>query len=245
MHSIRELVINSKDRTSGTPTEFKIAIPAIEGLKRFSLQYVNLPNTLFNIDDTNNAIYYSRGGARGTTIAPGAYSITDLLAELGDAMTLADGLGVYTVSYDPILMAITIECTLAFTLDLSITTNTIWYVLGWEVPLIPGVNTTSALSHTAPYSVRLDFPSELFLTINELGEANVASNSGTRGNFLVPLSVISQFNEIYTKYTRFDAERTYTYGNTLTQFSVKLTKANGDLVDMNGADWSFCLALSY
>lgn len=245
MHSIQSLIINSKNRTSGNPNEFKIQIPPIEGLKKYSLLYANIPNTLYNIDSTNNLIYFNRGGALVATLAFGAYNITDLIAEISTEMSAADAIQTYTATYDSLSFGLTITGTANFSLTLSNSLNATWYICGFVAANATGINTASALSHAADNCIRLDFPSELFLTINEFGEANVASDAGTRGTFLIPLTVNSSFDEIFTLYTRFNTDRTYSYSNTLTTLTIKLTKSNGELIDLNGSDWSFCLALQY
>jgi hypothetical protein len=243
MATMRHLLIQSADRTGGTPSDFFIKPPLpIENLKGTTLLSASIPNTLYNITSANNTIYWNRGGALSTTITPGAYTDETISTALAAAMDDADGVQTYTVSYDSTTMKMTIECpAAAFTLTCTSTTNAIWDVLGFDTD----ANTGSATSHTADNVLRLDFPAYLLITVNEFLHQGTVSSAGIRTNFAISMSNVSQYVEVFNANETFDNSIRYTSSEYLDSLHITLRKPDGGEVDLNGAEWSMLLNLYY
>ena len=105
--------------------------------------------------------------------------------------------------------------------------------------------TGSAISHEATNVVRLDFPSFLFIEITEFYSLFSKTTTGNAyGNFIIPISTNSQSLEIFNRNIAYPVNVCYGSSN-ITSLSVKIRKDNGDIVDMNGADWAVLLGLVY
>lgn len=241
MHAIRELIVNSKNRYRGTAEDFSINIPMIENLRKFRLLSANIPNTLYNITSTNNTIYWVRGGALTAQLIEGAYDITGLLTEIADAMTTEDGVQSYTATYDSRTMRITITGTAAFVLNCTTTTNSAWYLLGFETD----ADTISATTHAADNVIRLDLPAYLLLSIAELYNNKSVSDTNHRATFVIPITTNTQSNELFQTNLRYDTGRDFTAVNSITELTCKLTNPDGVVIDLNGSDFSFLLGLEY
>ena len=163
---VHKLLIQSKDRISGTASDFIIQVPSMTKVREVNLVSASIPNTIYNITAANNTIYWNAGsGPLSATISPGAYSVTLLTVALTTAMTAANP-NEYSVSYNYTTMKISIDCDVNISLTCTNTTNAIWDVIGFAA-----VDRASAASHTADDVVRLDFPSYLMVGILELASA--------------------------------------------------------------------------
>ena len=237
---VQKLLIQSKDRLSGTASDFVIQVPAMNRVREVNLVSASVPNTIYNITAANNTIYWDAGsGPLSATIAPGAYSITALTAALVTAMIAADP-NEYSVSYNYTTMKISIECDVAIFLTCLNTNNAIWDVIGFLY-----IDRTSAVSHTADDVVRLDFPSYLMVGISELASARAVSTSNYRGDFIIPMTVNSQYLELYNHKSNYDNDSDYSAGVTLSRLSIRLRNPDGEAIDLNGAEWSMLLHICY
>ena len=236
---VHKLLIQSKDRISGTASDFVIQVPPMTRVREVNLVSASVPNTIYNIT-TNNTIYWDAGsGPLSATIAPGAYSVTALTAALTTAMISADA-NEYSVSYNYTTMRITTECDVAISLICSNTTNAIWDVIGFLA-----VDRVSAASHTANKVLQLDFPAYLMVGISELASARAVSTSGYRGNFVVPMTVNSQYLELYNHKSSYDNESDYSAGVTLSRLSIRLRNPDGEEISLNGGEWSCLISICY
>ena len=236
------ILIQSKDRISGSAERFIVRVPPFHDITGVSLLAATIPNTLYNIDSSNNVVYWDRGGALMATLPPGAYSITSLMVMLGSLMSAADGAFSYTIAYSETTMKLTISTTAAFSLSVDNQDFALWTVLGWGGQTAP---TAAALSHTAPAVVRLDFPNQLLINLGEWCPANLASTANIRSNFVVCMDHDSQYVMTHKQLTSFDNGADYTTRNGLTTMQVALTDPDGLLVDLNGSEWSMVLRVFY
>jgi hypothetical protein len=237
------LVINSADRQSGgTASEFRVSIPSFYGTGLVALLSASIPNTLYNISSAtnNNTIYWSRAATPySATLSDGAYAVTDLLTALPAAMNNADAGGVYSATYNTVTMKLTITSTDAtFSLTLSNRTNAAWNNLGFQST----TNTAGALSQVGDSVIRLDFPAHLYIDISLPGQ-DVVNTSWVRANYLVPMTNISQYVEVYNRASTFDQLQCYSLGNGVSSLYVRLLRPDGSVAQLNGGEWSFVLGV--
>jgi len=98
-----QLVTNSKDRINYlTPTglsntnSFTVRLIKPTNVSKIKLEYVQLPNTIYNVTVANNIIPFNEGGSdKFASIQPGAYSLTSLMTAIGDTMTTSSGINTY------------------------------------------------------------------------------------------------------------------------------------------------------
>ena len=196
--------------------------------------------TVENRAEKFNTIYWDAGsGPLSATIAPVAYSITAFMAALATAMIATDP-NKYSVSFNYTTMKINIDCDVAIFLTCSNTNNAIWDVIGFAA-----VDRASAASHTANEVLRLDFPAYLMVGISELASARAVSTSGYRGDFVVPMTVNSQYLELYNHKSSYDNESDYSAGVTLSRLSIRLRNPDGEEISLNGGEWSCLISICY
>lgn len=241
MNSVKYLLVESSKRISGSAQDYTIQIPAVQHATRVSLISASIPNTLYNITTSNNTIYWTRAGAKTTTISPGAYSVSALVVALAAAMEAADNTETYNVSYSATTMKITITCSAAIGLTCVNIIDAIWDVLGFST----SANRAAATSHEGDDVLRLDFPSYLLISVAEFAPAGVVCADNIRANFIVYMDTNSQYVQIYNHKNSFDNLSEYTSRNGINNLTVRLLQPDGSLVDLNGGDWSFVLQFGY
>ena len=111
-----EIHIDSRDRSSGTNTDFETDLrPELQGMT-LGLKTAQIPFSFYIFNATNNIVDFSEGGGALTaTITPGTYSSATFVAEL---KTRLDGAGAltYTVTVSGTTGLVTIAATGAFEL---------------------------------------------------------------------------------------------------------------------------------
>jgi hypothetical protein len=127
------LVVQSKDRVVGTPSEFRVQIPTFRNTGAVALLSASIPNTLYNVYSANHYLSWSRAGTDYYVQIPhGAYGISDLLPVLAAQLNAVDAGGSYNASYSTVTMKLTITSTDAtFYLRLSDQIDHIWKILGF------------------------------------------------------------------------------------------------------------------
>ena len=238
----QHLVVHSADRQTGNATDFRVVIPTFSKTGAVALLSASIPNTLYNVYDTCDTIYWNRSAVNySAVLSHGAYGITDLVSELGSLMTTTDAGGGYSISYSPVTMKLTVTSTDAtFYLRLSVQTNSMWEILGWTST----TNTAPALTQTGDSVVRLDFPPYLCIDIGLPGQ-DVVNTAWVRANYIVPMQNISQYVEVYHRNSTFDQLQCYSLGAGINTLNVKLTRPDGQIADLNGAEFSFVIGIEH
>lgn len=240
-----QLIINSKDRenyNSTVSTDFTVQLqnPINYDILAYGLESCCIPKTSYNIVD--GSFELEDVSVRIISIPDGNYSITALVSELQTQMNLG-GPVVYTVSYN------------ANTMKLSfVSDGTGFYInpnqLDFPFLLKLGFNNFTGYSSIAsplptiipPKVFDISGIKNVYIKISELSEymrdtKNLSSNF--KVNFGCPYGSIVYFNN----------ENTYKQYYTTAQnhirrtdkFSVRLVDESGELVDLNGSDWSLVL----
>jgi len=241
MSSTNHLLINSFDRNSGTSHDFGIQIPQIENLKSVRLLSASIPNSLYNVTNKNNKLDFFRGSNLQITVPPGAYSAEEFTNAIKFLMDNLDGVGIYTSSVNEITFKVMIECSLNFVLRTTQTTNSIFYILGYD----SSADTASAMTHTANYAVSMHFPQYLLINIGQIGSSHSITSSNVRSNFVVSMTNNSSFVEIFNTNSNYENDTSYSHNSRLNYFNITLKKQNGESADLNGSDWSMLLALEF
>ena len=235
------LVVQSADRQSGSSSDFRVQIPTFSRCGSVALLSASIPNTLYNINETNDTLsWYNVETLKTATIPHGAYGVTDLIAVLTEYMNDADPGNTYTVSYSPVTMKITVDAD-PEQISLALSEgDALWRVLGFTA----GITTYPSYSHTGDSVLRLDFPAYLYIDIG-LPAADVVNTAWTRANYIVPMENISQYVQVYNRSATFDQLQCYSLGAGVSTLNVRLMRPDGTLADLNGGDWSFVLGIEH
>lgn len=261
--SSQTLLIDSYDRIEGTSTAFRINLNQVkENIESIQLVSAIIPNTAYNVYNyTINGILYQNNlipfrevaSDAFATVPIGNYSITNLIAAIGVAMTSSSpNLQVYTASYDSSTFKITVTTSgpnpfafrFAATFGGTNYTNiNLSYVMGFN-----NTNTgVAALSLTSNNVVNLSGIPYYVIKNNNL-QNNVFTTEATSGMYYIPNNVNGANIAYYLCSTEKDGnimkfnKGSYT---TLTQLNISLMDTYERIVDLNGADWQFCIKINY
>ena len=95
---MRYVIFNSKDRDSGNSHDFIINIPQHLRSNRLRLAYASIPISWYNINSTNNKIYFQENSIATNIIATipvGNYNITTFTTAISTAMNAVSTGGAY------------------------------------------------------------------------------------------------------------------------------------------------------
>lgn len=257
------LVIDSYDRIEGTSTAFRINLNQVkENIESIQLVSAVIPNTSYNVYNyTINGILYQnnlipfREVATDAiaTVPVGNYSITDLIAAVGVAMTAASPtLQVYTCTYDSLTFKLTVTTAgpnpFVFRFAATIggtdyTNRNLSYVMGYNNV----ATSSSGLSLISNNAVNLSGIPYYVIKNNNL-QNNVFTTEATSGMFYIPNNVNGSNVAYYLCGTENDGnimrfnKGSYT---TITQLNISLMDTYERIVDLNASDWQMCLKINY
>lgn len=239
---IKILILDSKDRTemSTSSTDCNFIIQPGLTCKEVEVLSLVMPMTQYNINATNNSIYFFDVSQKNFSIPPGNYSITDLLTTLKSLFNSTSPYG-FTVTYSDISMKITITASLSsFQMSFgSYTTNSSAYILGFSDD-----NTTLALSHTSDFSIDLSLPLYIYCSIDEFSTNIKSTNNFDNATFVFPNKVNSSDILLFSKQTDYEQRSKVTEVN-MQALRVRWTIHGNSTLDINNNDWSLILGLHY
>lgn len=247
------IVINSKDRTSGTSSNFRINLPSnkikLNGKNKLKLQSIVMYNTLYVINSNNNKIDFNENSTnKTTTLTNGFYNASTLASHIGTAMTsTSSGYATFTATYSTVTGKMTISSTQNFTLKFLTGTNTAtspYRILGFmDTNGILPVDSSVGTSATGNNVVNLGLPTTIYITVKEWNGANVIDTSGTPCSFAIPLMANS--NELITLNNQQINQviEIPSNINILNNISIVLTSNGNVALDLNNSEWSMILEL--
>lgn len=248
-HVQRKVYINSRDRTAGSNTQFRIYISdTIENVKSIELHHASIPHTIYlirtGVNDTFDLVESGVGTAT-ITLSEGSYTSSQMETELKtqlDASSLAGA--TYTVSISTMTAKMTITSNgPQFDFDFNQVND---YALENYLGFDSGVNSSAIVGAVetliAPYVIDLSPLTELFVKFSNFTNI-VRSSNGQPSCFVIPVNV--NFGE----YINYNQEQTFqsivfqSYQEMyLTNLDCELVDRYGKVVDLNGSDWSILLA---
>ena len=242
MNYLHNLLIQSSDRKSGTPNDFVIDIPSLQGLKRWKLISAKIPNCFYNINQSNYLVHWTRSGVDySAAVAPGCYNIQEFINALAVAMNFEDSGATYSVLFSTITLKIKIQCSVDIILKTTNKTQAMWNILGFET----NADTISSSELEAVNIVRLDNPNYVFVSIREFYSQNSACSSGLKGSAIIDLRNNSTAVESWNTDSSYDIAECYTAANSISELSIKMKFPDGSDSELNGANWSFLISLQY
>lgn len=238
-------LINSADRRSGTPTDYKYNIlNAFDTLKikRIELLDVWVPLTYYNISVAlnNNSFYVDEGaGNILITIPSGHYSVTSLLTILAPIM---NGLltHVYVLSFSSDNNKITFTTTAAFSIIFIAQAANI--ILGFGSG---SVNPSILNIVTSTGGIDFQPIKQLLIQINEFGALPVSNlqNSYAKATYIVPVDRNRNEIQRYTQHSYYN--QSIIINLNIYDMSVKLFDQHFNIIDLNGSDWSIIIKIAF
>lgn len=230
------LFINSARRDFGTPSNFTISWNEDIEMKGIGLLSLVMPNTLYNINSSNNKLSVTEGVLDSIITVPiGTYNIVGLLNTLSSLLN-GDSIltGAYNLTLDPVSQRVVITCDTNFTID----PTSLGKALGFQLPDRPQAGTQTGdslydISGIREVYIQLDLP---------LGNRFNSEYRDIIG--VVPL-VSAEFGGILSR--SYESDQQMIWFNTpqyVNSLRVQLIDKDGILVDLNGVDWSMELTYS-
>lgn len=233
------LYSSHRQNSSDTPTSFNLNLNSQPLRGRYKLDYIFYPNTQYNINSTNNKVYFTDTGARTGTITPGYYTSSNFHTAVQTAMNSApSSAGDYTVTISSTSSKLTVAkgaSTFSFTFGTN-TSNSARKSMGFA-----SSDASAGASQVGAYPVNL---SERQCLLFDLGVKSGFSTSDGRGyNFFLPVNVNS--GEIITYNSEENAKQAIEFENPVQTLSIKVYDESGNLYDSNNADWFLKLSRCY
>jgi hypothetical protein len=178
-NNYKYICINSTDRISGSPANYKIQLNESIEANYLELYKVQIGNTFYNITSKNNQIAIDTGGDNPLiyTITQGNYNLNEFLDQL-----VTDVTEINNITYNDVSGVLTI--TLSGNYNLFFPNGSLMYlILGF-----PKDYNTQATTHNSinPPSI---FDLEIFLNISGCHGSYSSSGNNNTGTFIVPNNV--------------------------------------------------------
>lgn len=178
---VKHIFLDTQDKRAGTTNytpEWSLDTgKAIHGHYSIGLKSCVIPNLVYPVNDTNNTVIFSEGGAGDitSTLTNQSYTGTQLATELQSVLN-ADGGLAYTVSYDNQTGKLTFtvsSSTVQFkTSDTAMTSS---YILGFNT----ATDTADSATVVSTYPIRLDGSRYLDIEMNTSTHSISSKNSSS------------------------------------------------------------------
>lgn len=243
MRALDRFTMRSENRSSGSPENFSFAIPFGRPLiGKYVLEFVQIPNTIYNIDSTNNQVYFEESGGGGTltgSITAGFYDTGTFPAAVKAAMDAVTANAItYTVSInaDTNLMTITPSGgTVAIQFGTN-TSNSAAQPMGFSAS-----DVATAASVTGDQVIDLSEPRTLGIIFRDSDDrSSTRVSTGRYYSAQIPVNV--SFGDVIFQREEDLRNQLLYFTNPVSILEVELINiGTGNVVDLNGLHWSFCL----
>lgn len=238
--------INSNDRISGDHTNFNCKKLDLNNIPytHCAIKQVGIPKVFPNIPTNFNTMtLIEKGVSRTILLEVGYYNKNTLISELPTLLNQASVLNgnnwIYSISYRSALQVQDFKFTFnvtgngLFQPEFSFTENQIWLQLGFDV------GTHSFLSNTLKSDNIINFnpTSKLYIKSDLVSSSNDSILQEIFSVDLVPFGS----SIFFQNQGNLDLESKLLVGNQKDSFNIQLVNENGQLVDLQGLDWSFSL----
>lgn len=207
----------------------------------YDLRCLLLTNTFYNVDSTNNKIYFNENSSNKTaTITPGYYTVSTITTAVKSALdTASGGYNTFTVSIDSATKKMTFSASnnfsFVFTSELT-PYNTAHDILG-----IGYRNTTAATSYTATNIVNLGDPMSVYINIDAADNQFMSASNDVFGCIFVPL--VKVYGEVI-EINQLNYPQTIKIKHT-NRLRIQIRDADGQIRGLNGGRFQMWLSKKY
>lgn len=234
------LLLDSRDRLVTSPSTsdctFQLT-PALNSCKQVDLVSFAMPNTQYNVNSTNNKIYFNDGANKECFLTIGNTDLSTLLTEIKTAMEGVSGL-IFTVTYT-LQEKIQITATGNFFMRFSVLANSASAILGFN-----NVNTTLSPFQLAPNVVNLSLPLYVYIIVDEFSSTTKSTNNFDNASFTVFNNVNGGDVLTFTENSFYPQTASITDTNIQT-IHIQLQTYNNTIIDLNGSNWAMLLRIQY
>jgi len=234
------IVIESKNRSSGSPNDFKITLSENLTNGNYLLTSFSMSNNLYNVvAGENDKLYveHSVDGNNTLTLTPGKYSSSTLLTELKTQLDSISAV-VYTITYS----ATTGKYT--FTPDsgnfgFKFSTNTTAscrFLIGKNA-----VDDVLGASQVSDNPIDLKLHDIIAIKILQDNNSHGTLSGGTEFSVLIPLDSSVAFGDTIHYKTNVNFQQSFAFSSAVNTLDIELYAGDGDLLPINGTEW--CMSM--
>jgi hypothetical protein len=198
-----------------------------------SVESASIPLSYYNINETNSAYSFNQSDRRGF-IPVGNYSITSLLVELNKN-------GLFTFSYDKAQSKMTIKSANFSTNSIDDIPNNIYKLIGFKSTQFNNTNTL-----VAPNPINLVYTSGIYLSMNNVQNANCDTGTINQTSNVLLRIPISQPTNTYLQYNNYVGFKNLLSTSVLATIDLSLLDDNRNLLALtDNCDWSVVLRIDF
>lgn len=241
MNEIKNVIVNSRLRDSGTENNFSYTLrwPVSDPIS-YAVESVQLYNTAYTINNYNNKLYWtdSTPTAHTTTLTNGNYTVSSLASHIETLMNAANtGSGTFTVTSNTNTGKITItNSSVNFSLTFGTNTeNSVSSTIGFN-----NANKTSSQTYTGEKIVKLN--TKYYSIYGDIGSQNSYS-----ADELVNIIAYVPNNVNFGDMINYQSELAKSFKITekeISRMKFYIKDDMGNIVDLNGVDWSMNIIVS-
>lgn len=234
------IIINSRDRTSGTPNEFVFNLSENLEEATYQLSSFCMTNNLYNVvAGENDKLYvaHSVDGSNTLTLTPGNYSGSTLATEIKTQLDTISAV-VYTVAYSAITNKFTItpdSGNFGFEFS-SNTTATSRFLLGKDA-----VDDVLASSQVSDNPIDLKLHDHILIKIQQDNNQHGTSPNGTEFGALIPIQNDMSFTNIIQYKHGSEFGQFFKFGSSISTLNISLFAEDGGLLPNNKSEWSMSI----
>ena len=208
-------------------------LPVIEIPSQYHLHinvvHSSIPFTFYNINSSNNVLNYTSGSQSYSLIIPqGNYNVTSMKTYL--VSTLPN----FTITYDSTTNKYKFTSTANIDF-IFLSTSTCLGLLGFSKQ----DNSSSSFSLTSTQTINL-YPIRCICICSNLQTSNINVNNKNKSNIICSIPITTQPNSIIT-YLNPSNFKINTYANIISSLRIQLMDQDGNVLDLNGANWSMTI----
>jgi hypothetical protein len=241
----RQILFNSKDRTSGTSSSFMLQyrLRQFSNCDKYYVTGVSIPFSYYVVNSSNNVLTFLNPGIGSNstviTIPPGNYSFSQLQSTIQTSISAINSQFTITYNVNTGLYSFS-TTTQAFGLDASASTSILSNLMGFLPQVYPASTSTITSTNVAD----LSGPKYLYVVSNALAFQSefeaISSNPNIRNVICaIPVNVNSFEIIIYENHDDADAMPFHKpFPNII---DIQLIDCYGNPINLNGCEWSFTI----
>ena len=247
--STTSYVLDSRKRAVGSTVPIAIFDLAALGspieVGTYEMLSFNSRNNVYNVDDSNDEIYYIEEGTSGelgpVTIVHGYYvDETALIVAVEAALNGGSGTGVYTVTYNSLTNIFTVTVATATDFTFTWGTNIAQPIANLLLGFTAVDSASSLIAQTGDIGADLDPHSNLLIDITEDALKNVTLVDGTEHSLIVPLD--AAYNEEIDGMKNQTFNQTVQFLSPFNQLNIQLSTEDGvALPEVNAAQYELII----
>lgn len=235
------IYINSKDRVSGSSTDFKLNLqPPINNSKSFTIKNIYIRNSTYNITEKNNKFIYRDLSDVNVELTPGMYTHSELAQQL---QLIISDIYPISISYNDVLdQFIFVAPNMAginFNVDDSMNE-----ILGFEKLNYDSETSGGTKILNSKLSPEL-LPNKFFyIDCSNIVQSEPAYIAGVNSyNIIARASLFTELgNVVKNGLIKYENPLEIKYnlgGKRINQLDIRLLDENFEVVDLRGAEWNF------